>query len=691
MHASVLILAGLISGCGSDTPSDLQLGAAEAASDIVQAFESPSYADFTGVLYEDGSVDLSWAADESVLTYDIYRNSIKIATVETHNFYDEPPRANNSNGNSTEVNTAELLAYTVVGDIGGDETSVVAENLHVWRVTAGTQTASTIQNTFTTQPSTPTLAALTESTPSVASAPSTDSTTAPTPDPASASTANTAPTPEPIPASTPESTLASTSTPDTAPALATPTLLNVGSELSGATHTFSFSDSNAPDGRLYDPSINGIDQGNSFSQPQNSFSSNIDIPIPTDGSTVTLDLYYSDDEFETINVVSGLYLAHIEQQSTTTPAPQLLPAATTANPALVAAFDAQFDLKANWYSYRDSPKYRENYTGEQMYTGWPAMWAMSSMHKNTGDIKYLDTAVDLAIRYIDDHQDLAGTGHGGTFAIDGFLDTHWGSSSNPGYISHWHYDWRAQAGIANAGLELHRSGVTVEAHPNALADIKAFLIQGWDKWEPTQPADGNRSNSIDATRFTYFLTRIMNMAIFLDATHATPGNNKYSTYLNNGRPAELAAKMKGLFLNGAPAEGIPTRWSDTQDDSSPIDISHGNDITPAFYMAYQNGHTLGGNLDSQFFNDWAEYTTTVTWPTTQTHPYANLNGTGTPGTGNSCQVASLGLLGSQDSAFLTKFDNYILNNETCLAIGSFHEVKMMRIASAIEARSNGSN
>ena len=205
----------------------------------------------------------------------------------------------------------------------------------------------------------------------------------------------------------------------------------------------------------------------------------------------------------------------------------------------------------------------------QMYNRWPAMDALVDMYKATGRIDYIQKALAMGYAYKNAGVDIDN---------DGFLD--WTSPNIAKGYSHFHYEWRAGAGIAKVLGEVfsdvNLSSLKLEAQE--LLDFTETHV--WNKWTtiPNEPL-------LHETNVTHFIGRAGMIALGL---YKATNKSVYVDYIVKGgwelknsleHQPETDSYNIICYLSGANC-GIA---------NGTIDTSHAGDTVNFIFESYNEG------------------------------------------------------------------------------------------------------
>lgn len=286
---------------------------------------------------------------------------------------------------------------------------------------------------------------------------------------------------------------------------------------------------------------------------------------------------------------------------------------------------------------------------EAGYIRWPAIDGLIDLYIATDDVKYVRLAVDMSIAYARAGAHIDG---------DGYLDWHSPHVPQWNNINHYHYEWRAAAGIAKTvGLLATRE--ELKGFAGQRNELVAFLeTHVWDKWD----YPGHLSHITDfSSESTIFIGRIGVIAIGL---HQATGKDRYLDYLNT-KGVELVDSLIAQYNPNKDAYNLTlvTDGSDGTGDAGvgTVDTSHAGDAFSFLTQAYFEGYDLSGKLTTGFMHRLTNTVTEVMWPDADWSYY--VNGTGSGGwppllNGGFARLAAF------DSALQVKYVNWALDPNT---------------------------
>lgn len=256
--------------------------------------------------------------------------------------------------------------------------------------------------------------------------------------------------------------------------------------------------------------------------------------------------------------------------------------------AIKAEADAALADFDNWYVFSGSIL-----NTDQGYHSKAAMNGLAQLYRLTDDPAYMDLAVRLGRKWIDS---------GRRIDDDEYLDWYGGIDSLRDLINLEHHEWRAADGISDILVEMERTGY--EGVSGTKEKFVQFLRQEvWDKW--TYGHDIHSAGRIRSSRgslLSWFAGRWAVIAMGLDKTHATPGDNEYATYINSTFGPYTESAFGTFFPTFIQMEADGVRkvpwW--TNNDSrfqNKADSSHAGDIMYAILRAKQLGYDPGGLID----------------------------------------------------------------------------------------------
>ncbi len=261
---------------------------------------------------------------------------------------------------------------------------------------------------------------------------------------------------------------------------------------------------------------------------------------------------------------------------------------------VIALFDKWFEKKWVSESHRSSPA-----TAVQGYSEYPGLDGLSRMYILTGDQRYIDRAVDVAMYFINTGQDVDNYGN-----RDGYLGWRYDDGTQypnrPDITNVWdkdHYEWRSAMGISFVAQALFKSPAGDTS--NALPKIREYLEKHyWEKWScnnPNRPTgasvgDGYYRSCIQGSTSTHMTGRNGVAAI---ALHMITGDQKYQDYLDTKGTQLVDTILANNFV-------IPILMMPTNRPNEPDDFSHAQDVGVFLVNAYENGYTFGGKLNDDF-------------------------------------------------------------------------------------------
>ena len=290
---------------------------------------------------------------------------------------------------------------------------------------------------------------------------------------------------------------------------------------------------------------------------------------------------------------------------------------------------------------------------QQGYHSKAALNGIAQIYKTTGESAYLDRGIQVAHHWIDS---------GAQIDNDGYLDWE-GEDNGQTNINLEHTEWRAAAGIADILVEIQRTG-----YEGGIPGTKAKFIQYlkrevWEKWTSGhQIYSAGWRRSARGTRHTGNNGRWALIAMGLDQTHATPGNNEYNDFLTSTTGPNEVSAYGQLFPSMIRMENAGQRYfPGNTDGSGPVDdTSHIGDTMYAILRAKQLGYDPDGYMD-QFLGVYKRLLNDKMFPTSAGFTeYTD----GSGGTNNSNWSSSHGhsLSAALDSALLARWVQFVRHN-----------------------------
>ncbi len=289
------------------------------------------------------------------------------------------------------------------------------------------------------------------------------------------------------------------------------------------------------------------------------------------------------------------------------------------------------------------------------YYRWPATDGLLELYSATSELKYLNTAVEMGVAFIDSGSDTDS---------DGYLDWHSPYVPHLGYKNHWHYEWRAAAGIARTAATIAERADLNVVYKGELEKMLNYLERHvWEKWAPT----GKLAyiSSTDAVT-THFLGRLGSVAIGL---HKATGETQYAEYIER-KGAEL---VKSLELRADTNSYNITCTIYTSDcnynPGGTLDVSHANDVINFIVEGYQEGYSF---VSSQDIDRLVNTVTRVIWVNDGFAVYVNGSG-GTGGIANN--NGAWAKLSLYDDQLYRKYVDWALS--PALNVSNFEKMKTL--------------
>ncbi len=321
------------------------------------------------------------------------------------------------------------------------------------------------------------------------------------------------------------------------------------------------------------------------------------------------------------------------------------------------------------------PEIENSYTSKTLqsndgYFASPILHAAALMSRTTGERRYLDVGIRIGQAYIDSGRD---------FDDDGFLD--W--MNDDGDVVDYnkdHHEFRTAMGLGSVLIEMARTGYT-NGDASRIEKWASFLAKHhWQKW--THPTAGrltsntNRyTTSIQGGRGTWFMGRNAVVALALDYTHATPGNNEYHEWLTS--PSSSVGMTMATYIKLIKAGDY--RWPAWDNDGSDYasDTSHISDALFPFLFGRVVGFEFSGSddvffacLEKHFNHNWFKDSKGFT---------ERSNGAGLVNSYNLSSMHAIPLAAALSPELEARFVDFFLNNKP---VGGFHENPVKRLPEA---------